>query len=202
MRLGTENTREIAILAIMVLIALFTTSRWLRGGTSTQSVAVAPAPARPATQVVSRHGRARKPVETAHNLDPTLRFDLLRNSEDREYTFTQRNIFRPHVEEVVIPKPSCNGSAKDCGNLAKGPTLPPQPPVNPGPPPIDLKFFGFATSAGSAKKIFLASGEDVFIAGEGEIVNRRYRVVHIQPNSVEIEDVLNNNKQTIPLTQG
>jgi hypothetical protein len=42
----------------------------------------------------------------------------------------------------------------------------------------------------------------VFIAGEGEIVDRRYRVLRISPNSVEMEDVLNNNRQNIPLTQG
>lgn len=50
--------------------------------------------------------------------------------------------------------------------------------------------------------MFLSQGEDVFIAGEGEIVNRRYRVLHIGQNSVEMEDVLNNNRQNIPLTQG
>jgi len=65
-----------------------------------------------------------------------------------------------------------------------------------------LKFFGFANKPGEPRKIFLSQGEDVFIAGEGEIVNRRYKVVRISPNSVEIEDVLNNNKQTIPLTEG
>jgi len=41
----------------------------------------------------------------------------------------------------------------------------------------------------------------VFIASEGDIVNRRYRVVHINPNSVEIEDVLYKHSQSIPLTQ-
>ena len=42
----------------------------------------------------------------------------------------------------------------------------------------------------------------MFIAGEGDIVDRRYRILHIGPGSVEVEDVLNNNRQTIPLTQG
>jgi hypothetical protein len=65
-----------------------------------------------------------------------------------------------------------------------------------------LKFFGFASRAGEAKKIFLSEGEDIFIAGEGQIVDRRYKVLHISVNDVEIEDVLNNNRQSIPLTQG
>ena len=57
----------------------------------------------------------------------------------------------------------------------------------------------------SAKKCPQAGGkigEDVFIAVEGDIVDRRYKVIHIGPTSVEVEDVLYNNRQSIPLTQG
>ena len=72
----------------------------------------------------------------------------------------------------------------------------------PPPPPINLKFFGFANKPGEAKKIFLSQGEDVFIAGEGDIVDRRYKILHITPVSVEVEDVLNNNRQSIPLDPG
>ena len=72
----------------------------------------------------------------------------------------------------------------------------------PPPPPINLVFYGFATPANGAKRIFLAQNEDVFIAKEGDIVDRRYKVVRISANSVEILDVLSNNRQSIPLTQG
>ncbi len=65
-----------------------------------------------------------------------------------------------------------------------------------------MKFFGFANKQGEPKRVFLAQGDDVFIAGEGEIVNRRYRVVRISPASVEVEDVLTNHSENIPLTQG
>jgi hypothetical protein len=41
----------------------------------------------------------------------------------------------------------------------------------------------------------------VFVASEGDIVDRRYRVLRISATSVEIEDILNNNRQSIPLTQ-
>src|SRR5678815_133330 len=69
----------------------------------------------------------------------------------------------------------------------------PTPVVAPPTPPINLKFFGFASKPGQPKKIFLSQGEDVFIAGEGDIIDRRYRILHITPVSVEVEDVLNNN---------
>src|ERR1700693_2325277 len=77
-----------------------------------------------------------------------------------------------------------------------------QPPPPPPPPPITLKFFGFANRPGETKKVFLVQGEDIFIAAEGAIVDRRYRVVHISPTAVDVEDVINNNRQSLPLTQG
>jgi hypothetical protein len=80
-------------------------------------------------------------------------------------------------------------------------TLRPAPPVPP-PPPITLKFFGFANRPGETKKVFLVQGEDIFIASEGDIIDRRYRVLRISPTAVDVEDVLNNNRQSLPLTQG
>jgi hypothetical protein len=78
-----------------------------------------------------------------------------------------------------------------------------QPPAAAAPPPIPLKFFGFANQPGEPKKVFLSKGEDVFIAGEGEIVDRRYKVVRISPTSVEVQDVVGSGPpQSLPLTQG
>jgi hypothetical protein len=75
------------------------------------------------------------------------------------------------------------------------------PPPIPPPAPIPLKFFGFASRPGEPKKIFLSKDQDVFIAGEGEIVDRRYKVVHISGTSVEIQDLVGSGPpQTIQLT--
>jgi hypothetical protein len=104
-----------------------------------------------------------------------------------------RNIF---VAQVDIPKPVASGIKEDLAPIG-----PPAPPPPPPPPPINLKFFGFANKPGEPKKVFLSQGDDVFIAVEGDIVDRRYKVLHIGPASVEIEDVLYNNRQNIPLTQ-
>lgn len=72
-------------------------------------------------------------------------------------------------------------------------TVPPQSP-------IPLKFFGFANQPGEPKKVFLSKGEDVFIASEGEIVDRRYEVVRISPTSVDIRDVVGSGPvQSLPL---
>ena len=80
-------------------------------------------------------------------------------------------------------------------------TPPPPPPGPPPPPPINIKFFGFASKPGEAKSIFLSQNDDVFVAKEGDIVDRRYKILRISPMSIEVEDVLNNNRQVIPLTQ-
>jgi hypothetical protein len=98
-----------------------------------------------------------------------------------------------------IPIPIASGRAVE----AK-PAVPDyHPPTAPSAPPIPLKFYGFASSPGEAKKIFLKMGEDVFVAGEGEIVDRRYKVVHISNNAVEIQDMVSSGPpQNIPLTSG
>ena len=131
------------------------------------------------------------------SLDPTLRLDLLAMSEKTEYLGTGRNIFVSQAEDVKIPQPIVRVNTDK---------VPPAPYVTPMPaaaPPIPLKFYGFASSPGEPKKIFLKLGEDVFVAGEGEIVDRRYKVIHISNTSVEIQDVLNSGPpQSIPLTQG
>jgi len=42
----------------------------------------------------------------------------------------------------------------------------------------------------------------VFVAREGDVVQRRYRILRINITSVDVEDVLTNRRQTIPLTAG
>jgi hypothetical protein len=80
------------------------------------------------------------------------------------------------------------------------PTPIPTPTPVPPPPPIPLKFYGFASKANEPKRIFLAEGPSIFVARQGDIVDRRYRVVQILPTSVTIEDLLTNNRQPIALT--
>lgn len=150
----------------------------------------------PAT--TSRRAQAgRKKPSATLNLDPRLRLDLLKSSEEVAYAGTGRNIFLSY-EAAPIPTPVADART-DKANLAAQNQPPPGPPP---PPPITLKFFGFASKPGQPKRVFLAKGQDVFIAGEGDIVDRRYKVLRIGTTSIELQDVLNNNRQSIPITQG
>jgi hypothetical protein len=203
MQVGAENrTKLIAAVALMV-VALALVGQWLfsSGGTPSVSataelpgLATQPEESRPAvpSKSAGRNNKKKKAGASARSLDPTLRYDWLKASEATEYKGAGRNIFQAQID---IPKP-----IRKANTDKQGP--PPPPPGPPPPPPIELKFFGFASRPGEPKKVFLAQGEDIFIAKEGEIVDRRYKVLRITPVSVEVEDVINNNRQEIPLTQG
>jgi hypothetical protein len=121
--------------------------------------------------------------------------DAMLVTESLVYSGGGRNIFSASSAPVDIPKPIVPvRTAK-----APPPGPPPPPPGPPPPPPIDLKFFGTATTADGKRKAFLLHGEDVFLASDGDIVQRKYRVVTVSTNSVLVEDMANNNKQTLPL---
>jgi hypothetical protein len=201
-KLGTENRNKViaavslVVVAVVLMATQFPSMIGFGSSSSPASVNVsanvlsdAPSSSRTAGRANRTPSRKQAPGQS---LDPTLRTDLLRASEGTKYEGTGRNIFRVFVE---IPKPVVTPV------LAQN-TPPPGPPPPPPPPPIDLKYYGYATPSGGLKRIFLAQGEDVFIAKEGDIVDRRYKVVRISPNAVEILDVLSNNRQSIPLTQG
>ena len=201
MNIGTENRNKVIAAIALGLVALVLMATRFSGIFSLSSSSAAPpAPATladnspvPAPAVrPARNQNAGKRTTTSASLDPTLREDLLRLSEQTKYEGTGRNIFKVFVEP---PPPVKVPVVTD----QRRPDTPPPPPP---PPPINLKFYGFATSVGGIKRIFLAKDEDVFIAKEGDIVDRRYKVVRISPNAVEILDVLSNNRQFIPLTQG
>lgn len=196
MKVGAEDKRKLYAMIALAAVAVFLLVRPFisSGGSTSTVVASVPNGAVPA-QPEAANRLANSRSKGGPPLDPTLRTDLLKNSEGAEYKGTGRNIFE---EQAEIPAPS-------------HPVITPKTPITPPPqvatgppppPPIPLKFYGFANRPGQPKSIFLANGEDIFIGHEGDIVSRRYKIIHIMPTQVEIEDVLNNHRESIPLTQG
>jgi hypothetical protein len=202
MQTGAENRPKLIAAIVLGVLAVVLLARWLffsgsgssAAATPTEAPSVTPAAPQPRAAAHARGtAKKKKSTSTVSSLDPSLRFDWLRSSEDTKYEGSGRNIFQAQVD---IPKPITPGVTDHKAEP------PPGPPVPPPPPPIELKFYGFASKPGQPERIFLAKGEDIFIASEGDIVDRRYKVLRISPVSVEIEDVLNNNRQEIPLNQG
>jgi hypothetical protein len=192
-KLGIENRKQVIGLTVLAGIALLLLGRALWPS----SPATAPVTG-PMTTTVGRPGARRtasgKVVPTVEpRLDPTLDLNLLSQSEEIKYAGNGRNIFV--AGSLPIEKPKGTGATDQQAALHQ------PPPIQP-PPPINLKFFGFANRPGQTKRVFLVQGEDVFIAAEGDIVNRRYRILRISPNAVDVEDMIYNNRQSLPLTQG
>lgn len=194
MKLGTENRKQLIWLGVLVAIALVSLGRefWPSSPTAPPAASTSAAPAKP---VMRRTASGKMVAVVAPRLDPTLDLNLLRQSEGIKYAGNGRNIFVAGSVAQIEPVRKNPALDQRAGGLQAPPPIPP-------PPPINLKFFGFANRPGETKKVFLSQGEDIFIASEGEIVDRRYRVLHISPNSVDVEDVLYNNRQNLPLTQG
>ena len=197
MKIGTENKTKTILASVLLVLALVTLYRWISGGSEDVSPA-APATRAPIAATAttpppaqSRVGAtpAAKGQLLAQTLDPTLRFDLLKTSEEVTYKGSGRDIFRSQAEPPPVAK-------------IPQPVQQAMPAAPPPPPPINLKFYGFAGRKDGYKRIFLSQGEDIFVAKEGDIVDRRYRIVKINANSVDVEDVLTNNRQTLPLTIG
>ena len=180
MKLGTENKKKTIVAVVLMIVAIAVVVYQFTGNDAADTQ---PAPPSAAAKPVKK-----SPVLMAHSLDPTLRFDMLKSSEDVTYKGTGRDIFRSEAPPPDIPKPN--------------PAPMPMPQTPPPPPPIPLKFYGYEGGKGGANRIFLIKGEDIFLAKEGDIVDRRYKIVHVGPASVEVQDVLTNNTQTIPLTAG
>ena len=187
MKLGTQDKKKTIVAVVLLILAVILMVRAFSGG-GEENGANTPAPT--AASSASK-AKTRKPAKTllAHSLDPTLRFDLLKSSEDVTYKGNGRNIFSSQAPPPEIPK-------------VVQPVVDTTPPTPPPPPPSGLKFYGYAGPKNGAKKIFLIKGEDIFLAKEGDIVDRRYRIVHVGTTSVQIEDVLTNHSETIPLGAG
>jgi hypothetical protein len=236
MKLGTENRKKVAFLAVLGLVAVYLLytnvfSQPDRGGPpepqeSTRASAPAlpgpettPAQSTPRTEAVRAPGSNRSAAsgrgEEFHpvlhskrsedridpmTIDPILRLDLLAKVQGVEQAGGSRNLFQygpPPVKETLKgpePKVVPNPVAK-ADDAAK-------PAAPPPPPPINLKYYGFSTPRNNGKKMaFFLDGDEISVAGEGDTVKKRYRVVRIGVNSVTMEDMESKRQQSLPLTE-
>jgi hypothetical protein len=206
LRVGTEDKKKVYLAGALgaVMLILLVRFLWQNFGPSTTPtaqptvaatapLAYAPAPAS-APQLAARqpYTRPATKVGSASSLDPKLHPELMRQAESLEYTGNGRNIFSQFSAPPEIPKP--------IASVRKVPVNTGPPPPAP-PPPINLRFYGYAAQVDGHKQVFLLQGDDIFIASEGDVVDRRYRVGKIGAVSVEIEDLPYHNTQTLALQQ-
>jgi hypothetical protein len=210
LKIGSEDRKKVMIAGGLGLVVLVLVVRMIFdsfGGSTPPPAAPAPVvastPATPARRVPAASESAKPIPGGAHEatklpgsmagLDPTLHPELMAQAESIEYTGRGRNIFSMSSAPTMIEQP--HGPIRPQQMIAQVPSGPPPPP------PITLKFFGYEAQQAGAKHAFLLSGDDVFIAAEGDVVDHRYKVVKIAPVSVQIEDIPYKNTQTLPLIQ-
>lgn len=212
MKLGTEDRKKLILAGVAGVVLLFAgyyAYSAAFGGTPT------PPPQAPvivdATPKSMGGSTSASPVRTAAGatgvpaikvatvsraLDPTLHMGPMLAAEALVYGGTGRNIFAPGPTAAEVAQ-----IAKAQFDARPKPQSTPQQAMNTGPAPppvINLKFFGIATQAGR-KRALLLSGEDVFLAFAGDIVDRRYKITAVNATFVTVEDMQNRNTQNLPL---
>jgi len=132
-------------------------------------------------------------------IDPTLRLDLLAKLQDVTFEGGDRSLFE--FSAAPLPKkPEPKIIPKTPAELAKEEDTKPPESVKPPPPPIPLRFYGYVTQARQgAKRAFFLEGEEIFVASEGDVVKKRYKIVRIGVNSAVVEDIQHKHEQTLPL---
>ena len=196
MKIGAQDRKKVIIMAVLLVVAVPLTIHSFRSFGNPSLPAAPSEPQATSTDTNTSRPPVQKkrsgiPQVRQQTLDPTLRTDILMASQKIEYSGGTRNIFRA-VEPPPPPPPK--------------PIAPVRP--NPGPvvyepppkPQIPLLFYGFSNRPGEPKKAFLKEGDNIFVAVEGDVVERRYKIVKITNTFILVEDILNNNQQTINLT--
>ena len=202
LKVGTEDRKKLIAASVFGVLAIGYVV-WTFAGSSSSDAPSTPPPttvvttARPeSTNTVSPAALATARI-TPSRLDPSLHPEGMLLTESLVYAGSGRNIFQPGappIETAAVKIPTAVAS----------PRFVSQTQVNTGPPPpqpINLRFFGTATTRDGKRRAFLLQGDDVFVAAPGDIVSRRYRVGEITAVQVEITDMTNNNTQRIPINQ-
>jgi hypothetical protein len=183
----------------------------LRPATSTPAVQRASTVTRGATTRVMQEFRPslkpKKPEDRPDpaTVDPTLLLGILAKLNKIEVQGMHRSIFDfgtpppPPVDPKVLAKVKVPDPVVPPANPQATSAMPPTPPP---PPPIPFKFYGYVNAANQgARRAFFLDGDDIHVVTEGDLVNKRYRIVRIGVNSVVVEDTDNKNQQTVPLIQ-
>ena len=209
-KLGTENKTKtyaaigLAIIAVLLAVHFIYDNFFSTPApspvvaTAPSAVTARPAPPGAATSANAPSGLPATPfahqaqaVPSSSALDPTLHPEWMAQAESTTYTGTGRNIFSPDSAPAVTHIEKPRAPIRPVAAVPQGP---------PPPPNIDLKFYGY-TASNDGRKAFLLHGEDIFIAKEGDVVDRRYKVVKISAFSVDVNDIPYNHTQTLPLIQ-
>ena len=135
-------------------------------------------------------------------IDPTLRLDLIVKLRTLPLEGGARSIFDfgtpPPPKELPVVRPiKPLPATPPVASIPATPAPPPTPPV----PPIPLKYYGYVDPSGPTRRAFFLQGDDIFVAGENDVISSRYKILRINANSAVVEDTTNRHQQTLPLVE-
>lgn len=222
-RLGVDpKVIVLALLVVAGLVYYFTSSSsdTPSGSSSGAQTASVPAvravnPSLTARATAIRRSRVAKsdentlklvPVDGSRgDVDPTLRLGLLDRVKSVPQANDMRNLFDsgapvmaqnmppiPKNAPRIMPKPTTMASSMPVNQP------PPQPPFS-----IPLKYYGFVKPTGHAldgSRGFFMDGENILVGGEGDVLEKRFLIVALTPNSARLEDTQAKQGQELQVT--
>lgn len=127
---------------------------------------------------------------TRGDIDPVLRLDLLERLGKVQAPASARNLFESGPAQP-------QGAANLPNRIIPVKAPVPAPPAIGGYPAasqmavnIPFKYYGFAKplNPGEANRGFFLEGDNIIAAVEGQLVQQRYLVVQLTPNTAKLED--------------
>ncbi len=145
--------------------------------------------------------RLRQVDATRGDIDPTLRLDFLDRLSKVQAPASMRNLFEAGPAQTGVTGAVPN---RVIPVTAPGPVLPVRTgyPISPEiAANIPYKYYGFAKplNPGDASRGFFMEGDNVLVAVEGQLLQNRYLVVQLTPNTARVEDTQVKLGKTLPV---
>lgn len=187
-----QDRKKLSVFIVLLAVLAFTV---VLGYRMSQPVAAGQAPPEQATKT-----SVNPPAAT----DATIRLDLLK--PDGGEDIGKKDVFRyrqapPPSSAVSRSGPPQMASSQPGSGPGAQPSFQTRPPGPAPPPPIPLKYQGFAAEnrAGGGFTAFLADDSRHYNVNVGEVLMGRYRILAISDKGVDVEDLQYNRRQTLPL---
>lgn len=178
-------TVVLGVVAAVLIVNLVSEMRGTRASASTRAVTVRPE--HPLSRQASAPAKHIK--DDLSRYDPTVDLGALKQIDGRPEVDVARNPFDFPAPKIVRPS-----------NVGPdGKPLPPPPP--PPPPPLPIKAVGFADRDKGVVQVVLTDDQGLYVVSEGEIFNKKYRVIKITSKTVEVEDDTTHQTSELPLPQ-
>jgi hypothetical protein len=151
--------------------------------------AVSMAAPSPAPQAMNSQKKGTAPAKPAS----TLQVQALDEFEPKPLPDISRNPF-DFGAPPLTPAQRAMQAARGPGGAMTASSAPP-------PPQIPLRAIGYSERPGSKAEAYLTDAENVYIVHDGDVLEKRYRILKITPSIVEVQDGTSGEKAQLPIPE-